>query len=79
MLFHHKFQVLVFTQCLNIIISTSPFIIKNPSVEDKLYVTLALNNQIRACLGGDFSKALPSIGRQSTFPDPDSVLSSVTE
>ena len=36
--------VLVFTQCPDIIISNSPFIIKYPNVEDKWYVTPALDN-----------------------------------
>lgn len=72
-------EVLVFTQGPEIIISSSPFIIKYPSVEEKLYVPLALDNQTRACLGGCFSKALPSVGCQSTLPDAAFVPSSVTD
>lgn len=72
-------KVLVFTQCPDIIISSSPFIVKYPGVEDELYVTLVLDNQTRACLGGCFSKALPSIGCQSALPDPAFVPSSTTD
>lgn len=43
--------LLIFTQCPNIIISSSPFISKYPSVELKLYVTLAVDNQTKVCLG----------------------------
>lgn len=70
---------MVFTQCPNIIISSSPFINKYPSVEDKLYVTLALDGQTKACLGGRFSKTLPPVGCQSTLLDPALVPFSVTE
>ena len=38
-------EVLVFTQCPDIIISSSPFIVRYPGVEDELYVTLVLENQ----------------------------------
>lgn len=71
--------LLIFTQSPNIIISSSPFISKYPSVELKLYVTLAVDDQTKICLGGCFSKALPSVGCQSTLPDPAFVPSSVTE
>lgn len=72
-------EVLVFTQCPDIIISSSAFIVKYPSVEDRLYVSLVLDNQTRACLGGCFSKALPSVGCQSALPDPAFVLSSAKD